>query len=87
MRVLISAGPMFGHVNTVLPLALAAQRAGHEVAVATGPAMVSHVERYGVQAWPVGPPGPSPRGAATPWLDYFVESATERATDLVPRAM
>jgi UDP:flavonoid glycosyltransferase YjiC (YdhE family) len=36
MRILISAGPMYGHVNSVLPLAEAAQRAGHEVVLATG---------------------------------------------------
>jgi len=36
MRILFTACPMVGHVNTLLPLALAAQRAGHTVAVATG---------------------------------------------------
>ena len=33
MRILFTACPMVGHVNTLLPLALAAQRAGHTVAV------------------------------------------------------
>ena len=36
MRILFTACPMFGHVNTLLPLALAARRAGHSVVLATG---------------------------------------------------
>lgn len=55
MRVLTSACPMYGYVNTVLPLALAMQRAGHDVVLATGPDHVGRVGRHGVTAWPVGP--------------------------------
>ena len=43
MRVLISACPLYGHVNTLLPLARAAQRAGHEVRFATGPDLAGQI--------------------------------------------
>jgi hypothetical protein len=37
-----------------MPLALAAVKAGHEVAIAAGPDLTAHVERRGVTAWGVG---------------------------------
>ena len=87
MRILFSAGPLYGHVNTLLPLALAAQRAGHEVAFATGPDLLPYVERRGLAAWCVGfshaQAGGSAHGA---WLNYFALAAERRAADLVPRA-
>ncbi|QJY46588.1 glycosyltransferase [Pseudonocardia broussonetiae] len=85
MRVLITACPLYGHVNTVLPLALAARRAGHETVVATGGARVPHVARRGLVTWAVGPD----RLAASPegWLAQFVASARPRADDLVARAL
>jgi UDP:flavonoid glycosyltransferase YjiC (YdhE family) len=87
-RILISSCPLFGHVNTLLPLALAAQRAGHEVVVATGPDLVPHVERSGLAAWPVGPTHAEAGGSAvTQWVEYFIDSAGKRAVELVPRAV
>jgi UDP:flavonoid glycosyltransferase YjiC (YdhE family) len=87
MRILISSGPLYGHVNTVLPLALAARRAGHQVAFATGPDMVAHVKRRGLTAWPVGPTHAQAGGSRqASWLDYFAATARKRAVDLVPRA-
>jgi UDP:flavonoid glycosyltransferase YjiC (YdhE family) len=54
VRILVTAEPSFGHVNPVLPLARAAQRAGHDVVVATGAEMTDHVRRHGLPVWPVG---------------------------------
>lgn len=88
MRMLLSACPMYGHVNTVLPLALAAQRAGHEVIMATGADLAHHVERFGLTAWSVGPTHRDAGGGSdTDWLAYFASSAEKRAVDLVPRAL
>jgi hypothetical protein len=85
MRVLFTACPMFGHVNTLVPLARAAQRAGHEVVLATGADHVGRVERIGFAAWAVGPTyaeaGWPPRSP----LD-FVTAADKRCVDLLPRA-
>jgi UDP:flavonoid glycosyltransferase YjiC (YdhE family) len=87
MRILFTACPMYGHVNTVLPLALAAQRAGHHVSLATGPDLVAHVRRSGVVAWPVGPTHEEAGGGPdADWMAYFADSAERRAHDLVPRA-
>ena len=54
MRILMTAEPSFGHVNPVLPLARAAQRAGHDVVVATGTELTDHVRRHGLPVWQVG---------------------------------
>ena len=87
MRILFSACPMYGHINTVLPLALAAREAGHQVAVATGSDLVPHVERRGLVAWSAGPTHREAGGGpSTDWLEYFAASAEKRAVDLVPRA-
>jgi UDP:flavonoid glycosyltransferase YjiC (YdhE family) len=37
MRMLFVSGALYGHVNTMLPLASAALNAGHHVVMATGP--------------------------------------------------
>ena len=50
----MTAEPSFGHVNPVLPLARAAQRAGHDVVVATGAELTDHVRRHGLPVWQVG---------------------------------
>jgi len=85
MRILFTACPMVGHVNTLLPLALAAQRAGHTVAVATGGDQAPRVERAGLSAWPVGPTfaeaGWPPRSPMA-----FIDTADKRVVDLLPRA-
>lgn len=88
MRILFSSGPLYGHVNTLLPLALAARRAGHQVAFATGPDLAAHVQRRGLATWSVGwshaEAGGSTHGS---WLNYFAAAAERRAIDLVPRAV
>lgn len=54
MRLLLTSVPGLGHLHPVLPLALAAARAGHEVRVATGAERVEWVRRCGVDAQPAG---------------------------------
>jgi len=84
MRILFTACPMVGHVNTLLPLALAARSAGHTVAFATAVDLVDRVERAGLTAWSVGPTfaeaGWPPRSP----LD-FLAAADKRCVDLLPR--
>jgi len=87
LRILFTAGPMYGHVNTLLPLALAARRAGHSVAFATGPDLAVHVRRHGLEVWPVGPTHAESGGRAGLSIDYFVAAAAKRAVELVPRAV
>jgi len=86
VRILVSCYPMAGHVNTVLPVALAAQRAGHEVVVATGPDLVPHVERHGLRAWAVGPTF-AEAGGVPDAPGFFAAAAGKRAVDLVPLAL
>src|SRR5919108_6655473 len=83
MRVLVSCYPMRGHLNTVLPLAIAAQRAGHEVVVATGADMVTHVQARGLTAWAVGPSYTEAGGVPTS-PEFFRRVAGKPALDLVP---
>lgn len=88
MKFLFTAGALHGHVNPMLPLALAAQRAGHEVAFATGPDMAPQVQRAGVECWPVGMTHAQAGGNdQASWLDYFARTARARAAQLVPRAL
>ncbi len=84
MRVLITACPLFGHVNTVLPVALAARAAGHAVVVATGADLAPRVAARGLAVRASGPD----RLVAGPdgFLPQFAASAAERAADLVPWA-
>lgn len=85
MRILFTACPLVGHVNTLLPLALAARRADHTVVVATGVDQVRRVEQAGLAAWSVGPTfaeaGWPPRSP----MD-FLGPADKRIVDLLPRA-
>jgi UDP:flavonoid glycosyltransferase YjiC (YdhE family) len=55
VRILVTSSPSYGHVNPVLPVALAARRAGHDVVVATGAELVEHVRGFGLPVWQVGP--------------------------------
>ena len=88
MKILFSSGPLYGHVNPMLSLALAARRAGHDVVFATARDLVPHVERFGVATWAVGlthaEAGGSQHGE---WLKYFAQAAMPRAAELVPGAM
>ncbi|WP_041841417.1 hypothetical protein [Actinoplanes friuliensis] len=55
MRVLVSTWPAHGHLLPLLPLIRAAQRAGHDVIVATGAEGVIEARRRGLATWEVGP--------------------------------
>ena len=55
MRVLVSTHPAHGHLLPLLPLANAAQRAGHDVVVASGREGVVEAERRGFVTWEVPP--------------------------------
>jgi UDP:flavonoid glycosyltransferase YjiC (YdhE family) len=54
MRILFTSFPALGHLHPIVPLALAARDAGHDVRVATGPDLVPWVQRCGLPAVPVG---------------------------------
>ena len=54
MRLLLTSVPGLGHLHPVLPLGLAAARAGHDVRVATGSDRVEWVNRCGLTAQPAG---------------------------------
>ena len=47
-RVLFTSCPAYGHVLPMLPLVRAAERAGHDVRVATGPDMVGPLVARGL---------------------------------------
>lgn len=86
LRILVTACPLLGHVNSVLPFAFAAARAGHDVVFATGPDLVDHVRRRGLNTLAVGPSHAAAGGRAALSIDYFLETAAGRADDLVPWA-
>ena len=87
MRILIVSGALYGHVNTVLPIALAARDAGHAVVVAAGPDFVEHIERRGLRSWAVGVTHEEAGGnRQDSWLDYFATTAERRVADLLPMA-
>ena len=55
MRFLFSTAPAHGHLLPMLPLADAAQRAGHDVVVASGSEGVAEAARRGFTTWEVPP--------------------------------
>ncbi len=55
MKILFSAWPGYGHLLPMVSLIRAAQRAGHEVVVTTGPDLVTFASRLGVETVAVGP--------------------------------
>jgi UDP:flavonoid glycosyltransferase YjiC (YdhE family) len=87
VRILFTSGPMYGHVNTILPLALAARDAGHDVVVATGPELVAHVAAHGLATWSIGWTHEASGGRAALSPEYFVTTGRQRAADLVPLAV
>ncbi|SDD22177.1 glycosyltransferase, MGT family [Geodermatophilus telluris] len=54
-RVLFTSSPAYGHALPMMPLIRAAERAGHEVRVATGPDLVGPLTARGLDVRPVGP--------------------------------
>ena len=59
MRLLVASVPGAGHVNPLLPLALAARAAGHDVLWATGPQALRGVTAAGIEGVPAGPDFPA----------------------------
>ncbi|WP_020664167.1 glycosyltransferase [Amycolatopsis benzoatilytica] len=66
MRLLFSAGAGYSHLAPMLPLALAAQADGDEVAFATGPEAMGHLEHTGLRAVSIGKPS-DPAASAARW--------------------
>ena len=54
LQVLFSARPAFGHVYPLIPLALAAQAAGHDVSFATAGAFVPRLQALGFRTFDIG---------------------------------
>ena len=54
MRILFTCYPGFGHLHPMLPLARAAVRAGHDVALATGPDVAPVAAAHGLEVWALG---------------------------------
>lgn len=55
MRIVVSAWPALGHLLPMLPLARAAQRAGHQVLISSGSDLTGLIERRGLTAQAAGP--------------------------------
>lgn len=56
MRIAFGTNPAYGHVLPLLPLALAAREAGHEIAVIGGASIGSVLEAHGIPHVVAGPP-------------------------------
>jgi UDP:flavonoid glycosyltransferase YjiC (YdhE family) len=86
-RILFVSGSFHGHVNTLLPLALAANAAGHDVAFATGPDLAPEPEARGISTWTVGATHATLTEGGTPasWLAYFESAAAKRLPQLIAR--
>jgi len=54
VKVLFSAWPGYGHLLPMMPLARAAQRAGHQVLVTTGPDLADVTRGFGFEFRPTG---------------------------------
>ena len=72
MRWLFSSHPLDGHLHPLIPLARAAQAAGHCVAFAVPPGFSDKVDRIGFKAIPCGPA----------WTDEPIASVYEKALEL-----
>ncbi|GAA4398845.1 DUF1205 domain-containing protein [Fodinibacter luteus] len=55
MKILFSAWPGYGHLLPMLPLVRAAQRAGHEAVITTGPDLAPFASSLGVRTVAAGP--------------------------------
>lgn len=86
MRILFTCNPLHGHLNPMLPLACAAQAAGHAVVVATGADIAPLAQREGLAIWPIGMTHAQAGGnTQASWLDYFEAGASRRIAALASR--
>ncbi len=76
MRLLFTSHPLDGHLHSLVPLARAAERAGHSVAFAVPPELCEKVERIGFAAMACGPT----------WEDEPVASVYAKALELEDNA-
>lgn len=84
MRILFTSNPMHGHVETMLPLALAAHRGGHDVVFATGADLCPVVARHGLAVRNAGATHAELGGnQQASWFAYFEQAAARRLPDLV----
>ena len=83
MRVLVTTFPGKGHFHPVAPLALAMQRAGHDLRVATDPNFGRWIEACGLRVLPAGRSEPELM-AATAALSAQERSIREFTTEWVP---
>ena len=84
MNILFVCNPLFGHLNPLLPLARAAQAAGHAVVVATGADIAPLAPR--LTTWSIGMTHEQAGGnVQASWLDYFEALARQRIEQLRPR--
>jgi UDP:flavonoid glycosyltransferase YjiC (YdhE family) len=79
MRLLFAAVGAYGHLYPVMPMALAARAAGHEVAVATHESFHPTVESVGLQAVAAGLTTEEAFGAAVAALDGPPQSEADLA--------
>jgi UDP:flavonoid glycosyltransferase YjiC (YdhE family) len=102
MRILCTSNPLVGHWLPMLPLARAAQEAGHDVVIATGPDAVPEIERRAFATWSIGadletiqtglrsrprsPAETDEERTVADGLAMFADPAIARARDLLDRA-
>jgi UDP:flavonoid glycosyltransferase YjiC (YdhE family) len=87
MRLLFAAVGAYGHLYPVMPVALAAQAAGHEVAVATHEAFHPTVKSVGLQAVSAGLTVEEALGQAIAALDGPPESEADVAVPAFTRIL
>lgn len=87
-RLLFVSGALQGHLNPMLPLALAAQAAGCSVVVATGPEWTGWLRAHGLSHAPVGSSHEAAGGnRQASWLEYFARTARARLDELLALAL
>jgi UDP:flavonoid glycosyltransferase YjiC (YdhE family) len=83
MRILFTCNPLYGHLYPLLPLARAAQAAGHAVVVATGADIAPLAQSEGLATWSIGKTHAQAGGnTQASWLDYFEAGAAQRTLHL-----
>jgi UDP:flavonoid glycosyltransferase YjiC (YdhE family) len=88
MRILFVCNPLYGHLYPMLPLAIAAQAAGHDVVLATSTDMTRLAHSAGLSTWSIGMTHADAGGnRQASWLDYFEVSAGRRIAQLTAHCM
>src|ERR1700754_2123849 len=74
VKVLFSAWPGYGHLLPMVPLARAAERAGHQVLVTTGPELADVTRGFGLDFQPTGMTAD----------EVYAEARTDVSVDTLP---